>query len=127
MAFNLAQQMKEILTDYSDEVAEITVKVIEETAEEAATKLHTAGSFKGTKYRSSWKAETDKKRLYTSSVVYNSGHGQLTHLLEFGHAIAGGGRKGGSDRVRAYEHIAPINEEAQEIAIEKLKEAIESL
>lgn len=121
MAFNLAQAMKEILTDYSDQVAEITVKVIEEVADEAAEELKTSGDFKGTKYRSSWKAETEKRRLYASAVVYNAGHGQITHLLEYGHATVNGGR------TREFPHIAPVNEEAEEKAIEKLKEAIESL
>lgn len=121
MAFNLAQAMKDILTDYSDEVAEITVKVVEEVAEEASDKLHTAGDFKGTKYRASWKSETERKRLYASAVVYNAGHGQITHLLEYGHATANGGR------TREFVHIAPVNEEAEEKAVEKLKEAIERL
>ncbi len=121
MAFNLSQAMKGILTDYTDEVTRVVTEVISEVAEEAAGELHSAGTFQGKKYRSGWTSEVDQRRLYNSAVVYNKKHYRLTHLLEYGHATRNGGR------TREFEHIAPINEEAQEKAVKKLKEAIEAL
>ena len=37
--------------------------------------------------------------------VFNKKHYQLTHLLEYGHQSRNGGR------VRAFSHIAPVNEQ----------------
>ena len=121
MAFNLSQAMKGILTDYTDDVVQVVTKVISEVAEESANELHSAGTFQGHKYRAGWTSEVEQRRLFNSAVVYNKKHYRLTHLLEYGHAKVGGGR------TRAFEHIAPINEEAQEKAVKKLKEAIEAL
>ena len=121
MSFNLSQAMKGILTEYTDEVTKVVTDVISEVAEEAAGELHSAGTFQGTKYRAGWTAETEKRRLFNSAVVYNKKHYRLTHLLEYGHATRNGGR------TRAFEHIAPISEKAQEEAVKKLKEAIEAL
>ena len=121
MAFNLSLAMKDILTDYTDDVVKVVAEVIGEVAEEAAEELHTAGSFNGKKYRRSWTSEVESKRSYDSAIVYNKKHYRLTHLLEYGHAKANGGR------TRAFEHIAPVNEKAQEKAIKRIKEAIEGL
>ena len=121
MAFNLSQAMKGILTDYTDDVVKVVTEVISEVAEESANELHSAGTFQGHKYRAGWTSEVEQRRLYNSATVYNKKHYRLTHLLEYGHATRNGGR------TRAFEHIAPINEEAQEKAVKKLKEDIEAL
>ena len=121
MSFNLSQAMKGILTDYTDEITKVVTEVITEVSEEAANELHSAGSFQGHKYRAGWTSEVERRRLFNSATVYNKKHYRLTHLLEYGHATRNGGR------TRESEHIAPINEEAQEKAVKKLKEAIEAL
>lgn len=121
MAFNLSQAMKGILTEYTDEVTKVVTDVIREVAEESADELHSAGTFEGHKYRAGWTSEVEQRRLFNSAVVYNKKHYRLTHLLEYGHAKVNGGR------TRAFEHIAPINEKAQERAVKKLKEAIEAI
>lgn len=122
-AINLAQEMKAILTDYTDEVMHAVVDALEEVAEDSASKLHSAGDFKNRtgKYRKGWKAETEKKRTYASASVYNKTRYQLTHLLEYGHANRDGGRS------KSFEHIATINEQAQEQAVKKIMEAIKGI
>ena len=49
-------------------------------------------------------------------VVWNPKHYQLTHLLEFGHIIAGTGK-----RSRAFPHIDPVNREASRKFLEEVE------
>lgn len=97
------------LAGYSDEVKDMLEETVTEVMDEAVDKLHTAGGFKGTKYKHSWTSKVERTRTGISGVTYNAKHYRLTHLLEFGHARRGGGRN-----TTAYEHIAPVNDWAQE-------------
>ena len=71
-------------------------------------------------YTKDW--AVDKRGSRTSVVtglngysVYNKKHYQLTHLLENGHQS----RKGG--RVKAFSHIAPVNEQLGEMVTGKIE------
>lgn len=121
MKFNVSQQMKDIFTDYTDEVKELVTEVLEEVGHEAASELKGAGSFKGKKYRSSWDTKVESSRTFDSVIVHNKKHYRLSHLLEFGHATRNGGR------TRAFPHIAPVNEKAVRNAEKKIAKAITSL
>lgn len=107
------------LSGYSDEVREATQEIVEEVMDEAAKKLHTAGTFKGTKYKKSWKSTVEKSRIGVSGVTYNEKHYRLTHLLEFGHARRNGGRN-----TTAFPHIAAVNDWAQEEVQKRIEEKI---
>ena len=115
----LKATVDKILKEYGDEAKEDVEESIQGTAKEAAKKLKSAGDFggKGT-YKKGWTAKVEKKRAQVYAVVYNSTRYQLTHLLEYGHAKQNGGR------TRAFEHIAPVNDWAQEEILEKLKEKL---
>lgn len=121
MRFNVSQQMKTLLTDYTDEIALAVSEVLEDVGREAAEELHTAGGFQGRKYRRSWDVKTEQQRTFESVIVHNKKHYRLTHLLEFGHAKAGGGR------TRAFPHIAPVNEAAVEKAEKRIRAAVEQI
>ena len=121
MKLNVSQQMKDILTDYSDEIMKKVTEIINEVGEEAADELHSAGSFQGNKYRKSWKVKQEEKRTFNSAIVYNAKHASLTHLLEFGHAKVNGGR------TRAFPHIAPANEKATREAERRIIKMIEGI
>ncbi|CUB59188.1 hypothetical protein BN2127_JRS10_04811 [Bacillus subtilis] len=71
----------------------------EEVADVAVSKLRQSGPKKTGAYRKGWR----KKKEGNCVVVHNI-KGQLTHLLENGHAKAGGGR------VPAQVHIRPVEE-----------------
>lgn len=59
-------------------------------------------------YAKGWSAKVKEKNIGMETwVIYNRTDYQLTHLLEFGHIIAGTGR-----RSRAIPHIAAVNESA---------------
>lgn len=108
MAINLADEIGKALYDYTGDVVEATNSVLEEVANEVVTKLKSAGSFEDQtgKYRKGWKAKPTSEKLgIRGQVIYNGKHYRLTHLLEFGHAKVNGGR------VKAFPHIAPVEEE----------------
>ena len=107
----LASAINEILKDYTQDVEEAADASIEETAKDAQKELKTAGTFGGTgKFKKSW-------RVKIEATVYNAKPG-LTHLLEFGHAKANGGR------TRAFDFIAPVNEKVQTDVIKKIEEKL---
>lgn len=125
MKTNIAQEMKEILADYTDEVMNAVVDALAEVGEDTAQEMKASasdiGGFKDRtgKYRRSWTMTQEKRNSYTATIVHaKSPQSRLTHLLEFGHATRSGGR------TRAFPHIFTINENAQERAVEKVKEAI---
>lgn len=123
MKLNITQQLKDILKEYSDEVMHASIEALEKVGEEAAEELHTAGDFEGTKYRKSWTSETETKRTFASVKVYNKKHYRLTHLLENGHRKVG--PKGGFVDPRP--HIGPVNEKAQEKAVEEIIKLVEKI
>lgn len=104
-----------ILESYSADVLKATAVAVHEVAEEAKDELKTAGSFKGTKYRRSWKVKEVQTSVYTEATVYNEKHYRLTHLLEFGHQKQNGGR------TKAFAHIAPVNDKVDKLFQEKME------
>lgn len=123
--FNITQEMKDILTDYSDDVMNAVVEALGEVAEEAAEELKQTSPRRkkhGGSYAKDWSVKEDKKRTFASAIVYNKKHYQLTHLLEYGHATKNGGRK-----VEPIVHIEPVSVDSEEKAIKKITEAIEKL
>lgn len=102
--------MNELLAEYGDEVASVTVKVVEEVGKDARKKLRSkeTGSFKDRTgdYRRGWRAEFKKTRTGATATVYNETDYRLTHLLEYGHIMRNGKRS------KAYPHIAEVNDEA---------------
>lgn len=127
----LGEEIKKQLEDWHNKELKSAVnKGLEETAKEAADELKKGGAYKERtgKYTKDW---TYRKRNSRKAVitglngysVYNKKNYQLTHLLEKGHQLRRGGRAIG--RVRAFEHIAPVNEAAGDLAVEKIKQKIE--
>lgn len=110
-ADRLGEEIQKILDSYGEDVEksmkEINTKIGRKGA--AAVKNNALSEFNGTEYAKGWTVTTEKHPHYVSSVIYNRKKARLTHLLENGHALVRGGRKIGE--VRAYPHIAPVEEE----------------
>lgn len=123
-AGDLSKVLGDILTEYTDEVLEKVKESVQETAKEAKKELKVAGAFKNRTgvYRRSWKVSFTGGRLFASAVIYqDSDEYRLTHLLEFGHAKAGGGR------VKAFPHLADTQKNADALLQEKIKKKVEDI
>lgn len=125
----LADTLREAMEQYAGTVTEIVNKQAEETAKWSAEELKKGGPYKERtgKYTKDWDSKIREKRISkitgeVSYSVYNKKHYQLTHLLEKGHV-----KRNGSGRVRAFEHIAPIEKQAEERYTQKISEEIENI
>lgn len=125
---NLDKAVRQILSDYSDDVSknldEITKKVGKKGAE--LLKAESLSDFPDSKkhkkrYGQTWTSQAETGRLYTTVTIYNRQAG-LPHLLENGHALVAGGRNLGS--VAGREHIAPVAEKLEE---QYIKEVVSKL
>lgn len=102
------------------EVLQATETAAKKTAQDAVKALKAKSpKRKGhTRYAAKWKA----KKQDGGYVVYNELPG-LTHLLEKGHDIVRHGAKVG--RAKAYPHIAPVEQEANEAFLKNTLDELE--
>lgn len=129
---DLSATVDKILAEYGDEVFDVLGDAIKETSEKAMDELRSVNRFspKGNPsgaYSRDWEyKQVQTSRISTEAVVYNENHYRLTHLLESGHSKWLWGRKT-DGKVQGYEHIKPVNDMAQEMVVELVKEKVESL
>lgn len=118
----LAGAVNDILADYRDAIAANVDEAVEKTAEDTKQQLRQT-SPKGSRpqsksYRAGWRVKKAKASASKpEATVYNSQY-RLTHLLEYGHALKGGGR------TAAQPHIAPAEEAAAKEFEKLIKEGI---
>lgn len=117
----LASEIAQGLKDFTNEVVEMVDTSSQRIGKEAVKKLRATSPRKTQKYRKSWTMKTSKtvhqpavRTLHVRAPRY-----RLTHLLEHGHAIAGG-----TGRVKAYPHIGPVEKEVIEQFTREVEEAI---
>lgn len=125
MRTNLTQQMKDILDDYSDEVMEVVTETIQEVGKDAADEFSYIGDFQNRtgRYRRSWDVTVEKLRTFTTVIVHAKAPSyRLTHLLENGHR-----KVNGSGMTTAYPHISIVNDKAQDEAIKRIMQKIQSI
>ena len=95
----LPSAIERLMVEYTDEVEQELEKAQEKVAKEGVQTLKATSPEKRPKYARSWKS----KKVNDGHVIYNT-EGQLTHLLEKGHALRQGGR------TRAFVHIYPVEQ-----------------
>lgn len=126
---NLEKTLKELLAEYGEEVYEVAASAVDQTASESVEKLKSVSKFNPArnpsgKYSESWtKTKIPTARLKVKEVVHNESWYRLTHLLEKGH-VSRNGTKRTFGKVKAYPHIAPVNEWAKGRLIELVRSAI---
>ena len=120
---DLADEIKKILDDYEFEVIEDMDKAAFDTAKlgvkELKDKSPRSKRAKGGAYAKSWGYTKQKMPFgYTSYVIRNKKHYQLTHLLENGHLIKN--QHGSYGRTKPIPHIKPVEIIVQEHFLENL-------
>jgi len=98
---DLAGEIVLAVRTYTEEVGEAIEEAVKETAQALATDLRETSPKDTGQYAKGWTTRKEGPGRY---VVYNKKKPQLTHLLEHGHAKAGGGR------VKGIPHIKPAKE-----------------
>jgi hypothetical protein len=101
---DFASEIARELQRYANVVEENLENEIEEIGDIAVEKLKQNGPKKTGAYRKGW-----RKKKEGNGVVLHNTKGQLTHLLENGHAQVGGGRVPGEVHIRPVEEYV-INE-----------------
>lgn len=123
----LSKAINEALNEFVNFTEEAVDKGVSETAKEAVKELQNAhpdgsGQFGSwdKSYNKGWKVMQTKtdKRYHKKATIHNATDYQLTHLLEKGHALRGGGR------TRAFPHIAPVAEKCEDELVRNIKKWI---
>lgn len=118
----LKDAIMKALEEYEGVTEEAARAGISETAKKAVEELQGAqpagsgqyGSWND--YNNDWTTtKTTEKKGYYSATVHNKKHYRLAHLLENGHALRNGGR------TRAFTHIAPVAEKAEDNLLKNIK------
>lgn len=117
---DFSSEINSILAEYGDHASKCLVEVIPYVAKNATKQLKATNVYKRKtgRYNKGWTASTDVSRTEVKSVVHNRTDYQLSHLLEFGHAKANGGR------TKAFPHIAQVNDWVQEELVKRIKERV---
>lgn len=122
-SIDLAEELKKILDEYKLEVIDDVDKAALATAKlgvkELKEKSPKSNRAKGGAYAKSWGYTRQRMPFgYTSYVIRNRKHYQLTHLLENGHLVKN--QYGSYGRTKAIPHIKPVVLIVQENFIEDL-------
>lgn len=105
----VARKLIKALNKTVDEVKEGLDKALNESAQEGVKRLKSGSPNRTGKYAAGWTTKKSTRRDRHSRIFYNKDYPGLTHLLEHGHAIKGGGRSLGG-RTKAQKHIEPVEE-----------------
>lgn len=104
MALDLANEIANALASWSHEVEEEVEQIADEVTSEAVYRLRASSPKDTGNYRKGWTRKKLKDGTYVVHV--KAPHYRLTHLLERGHVLVGGGR------TRPQVHIKPVEEAA---------------
>ena len=116
----LAAEIAKGLAEYSQEVVEKVNVSSERVGKAAVKRLKQTSPKRYGKYAKSWTMKTEKLfgQPHTRIIHAKAPHYRLAHLLEYGHAKAGGGR------VEGKPHIRPAEEEVIREFAREVEEAI---
>ena len=119
MINDVSGEVKKIMDEYEAEVEKITSDEIEAIAKETANELKNTSPRRTGQYAGGWAIRQERGTGVANFVVYNRKKPQLTHLLENGHVIRN--KKGTYGRTDGISHIAPAEQKAADMLVEKLE------
>ena len=115
----LSAAVQDLLAEYGNEVISANEETVQKVAKEVTRDLKKSGSFGGTgEFKKSLGNKIEKTRLSVTASVGSKRLPGLTHLLEFGHAKANGGRVDGFDFVR------PVNDTVEDRYMKNMEELL---
>lgn len=117
---DFASQLTEAMQQYSGVVSEEIEKALKDVGKQTVKKVRDlspertkgAGS-----YKRGWTAKVERQTGSVKVTIYNRKY-RLTHLLEHGHRIKGGGK------TKAQPHIAPAEQFAEAEAMKAIEKAV---
>lgn len=118
----MASEIVDILQDYKAGVDVITEDSVRDATNAARARVRELSPSQRRKktYKRGWRTKFINDGQTHIGIVYQGKWPGLTHLLEYGHAKVGEG--GG--RTKAQAHIAPVQEEAGDDLMRKLREGL---
>ena len=115
----MAEEISSLLQEYADLAADEMKTAVKKAGDTAKKEIQNKAPGTG-KYAKSWRSKTTREDSSSLQVtVYSPSRYRIAHLLEHGHAKRGGGR------VKAYPHIAPAEERAEEQLVQDITKALE--
>lgn len=114
---SLLMQMNSILAEYTSNIDQTMLDVMNQTAREGAKQLKATSPKARGKYANSWAV----KKMNGKFIIYNKKPG-LTHLLENGHDVVVNGVKVG--RASAHPHIKDVNDWVSKTVVERLEQLL---
>lgn len=102
------EAVEDVLGDYADEVTDGVKDAVKSVAKDTVREVRKRSLVDSGAYKKSWGQTTTRETPGGIVItIHNRKHYRLTHLLENGHALVGGGR------TRAQPHIAPAEKAAE--------------
>ena len=101
-------QMERLLSEYSEEVQNVTNEAADKVAKECVKKLKSSSPKRPGhgQYARGWKVKKERGQGGGDAAIVHNTQYQLTHLLENGHVIRNA--KGTYGRAPAHKHIEPV-------------------
>ena len=119
----LALEIEKQLSEYSLDVADELKKEIKDEAKRGVRRLKQLSPRDTGEYAKGWRYKVDYEDMNDIRItIYNAKKPSLTHVLENGHTIVQGRRKG--DRVEGRPHIRIVEKEIEEALDVKVKEIV---
>lgn len=116
----LGDAIGEQLIEYVNHTSEEIKKIVLDVADDVKKDIQATAPIRKGKYVKSWGVKKVKENSNSINVVVHSEkHYQLTHLLEFGHALRNGGRS------KAIPHIAPAEQRGIENFEKRIMEGLD--
>lgn len=116
-----SKELQQMLEGYVKDVDEAVVEALPKVGKEAVKELKNTSPKNTGRYAKGWRQKVESEGVNgTKLTVYNATSYQLTHLLENGHALRGGGFVSGRP------HIKPAQDKAEKKAVEEITKAIQN-